>query len=74
MTDIIDRLRQEVAWEPEIGSLLQEAADEIGRLRLTDSERVALNWAIATLETGALDAGQNAESAGVLSGMVERLT
>jgi len=40
---------------------------------LTDRERVALNWAIATLDAGEPDAGQNAEAAAVLTEMVERL-
>ena len=31
--DICERLRREVVWEPEIGDLLNEAADEITRLR-----------------------------------------
>lgn len=39
---------------------------------ITDRERVAINWAIATLETGEPDAGQNAEAAAILSGMLAR--
>ena len=41
---------------------------------LTDRERVAINWALATLETGAPDAGQNAEAAAILIKLLERLT
>jgi hypothetical protein len=33
MGDICERLRSEVAWEPEVGQLLSDAADEIERLR-----------------------------------------
>ena len=32
-TNICERLRREVVWEPELGELLAEAADEIERLR-----------------------------------------
>lgn len=47
---------------------------EVDRLRLTDAERVAVMWAIATLETDATaDAGQNAEAAATLRGLLERL-
>jgi len=31
--DICERLRREVVWEPEVGELLHEAADEIERLQ-----------------------------------------
>ncbi len=42
--------------------------------RLTDAERVALMWALATLETEAIaDAGQNAEAAATLRGLLERI-
>jgi hypothetical protein len=34
MDDITKRLREEIAWEPAVGELLEEAADEIERLRL----------------------------------------
>lgn len=33
MTDIVERLRNEVAWEPEVGELMEDAAREIERLR-----------------------------------------
>lgn len=40
---------------------------------LTDAERVAVMWAVATLETDATaDAGQNAEAAAALCGLLER--
>ena len=41
-TDICERLRREVAWEPDLGELMAEAANEIERLRLTDKEREAI--------------------------------
>jgi hypothetical protein len=47
--DICERLRREIVWEPEVGELLAEAADEIERLRLTDAEREAVRRAIDTL-------------------------
>jgi len=46
MTDIVARLRAEIAWEPEVGELLSGAADEIERLRLdrvtVHNERTAI--------------------------------
>lgn len=33
MSDIVTRLRGEVAWEPDVGELMALAADEIERLR-----------------------------------------
>ena len=47
MSDICERLRREVAWEQDVGELLEEAAAEIARLRLTDEEREAIAGAIA---------------------------
>jgi hypothetical protein len=43
MSDIATRLRAEIAWEQEIGELLEEAATEIERLRLTDANRAAID-------------------------------
>ena len=40
-TNICERLRREVVWEPELGELLAEAADEIERLRNVAHEPVA---------------------------------
>ena len=31
--DIVARLRAEIAWEPEVGALMDEAADHIDSLR-----------------------------------------
>ena len=33
MNDIVTRLRAEIAWEPEVGDLLSQAADYIDSLR-----------------------------------------
>jgi len=47
----------------------------IERLRLTDQERVAVLWAIASLETDPdPDGGQNKEAAGILKQMLDRNT
>jgi len=46
MSDIVERLRNwrtvHLAW---LHLLMEEAADEIERLRLTDEERETLEWA-----------------------------
>jgi len=56
------------------GEIAVDRRREIDRLRLTDAERVAILWALATLETEAADdAGQNAEAAATLRGLLERL-
>ena len=56
------------------GEIAVDRRREIERLRLTDAERVAILWALATLETEAADdAGQNAEAAATLRGLLERL-
>jgi len=47
---------------------------DYGWVQITDRERVAINWALATLCTGEPDAGQNREAAAVLTGMLERLS
>jgi hypothetical protein len=33
IADIVTRLRAEIAWEPDIGALMDEAADHIDSLR-----------------------------------------
>ena len=50
MKDICERLRKEIAWEQDVGELLEEAAAEIARLRLTDAERAAVEWAVSAAE------------------------
>lgn len=46
MTDLVQRLRDSATQARAIdrAALLNEAADEIERLRLTDEEREALSW------------------------------
>jgi len=69
MANILHQLERE-----EDDALLAHLRSEVERLRLTDPERVAVMWAIATLETDATaDAGQNAEAADTLRGLLERL-
>ena len=46
MKDICERLRKEIAWEQDVGELLEEAAAEIARLRLTDAEREAVRFCV----------------------------
>ena len=75
-------LRSEVERLLEAGDRLESqmiaACRERDRLRLTDADRVAVMWALATLETEAedageaADAGQNAEAAATLRGLLER--
>jgi hypothetical protein len=48
--DIVARLHAEIAWEPDVGELLRQAADEIERLRLTDAEREAIAAGLGALE------------------------
>lgn len=50
--DIVARLRAEAAREPEVGELMDEAADEVERLRLTDAEREAIEAAVAFFSLG----------------------
>jgi len=70
MANILHQLEKE-----EDDALLAHLRSEVERLRLTDPERVAVMWALATLETEAAaeDAGQNAEAAATLRGLLERL-
>jgi hypothetical protein len=69
MSDICERLRREVAWEQDVGELLEEAAAEIARLRLTDAEReaVALAYSRLTADT------HYASVAAMLRSLLERL-
>jgi len=48
--DIVARLHAEIAWEPDVGELLRQAADEIERLRLTDAEREAIGGAMVCVK------------------------
>ena len=69
MNDICERLRKEIAWEKDVGELLEEAAVEIARLRLTDAEReaVELSYSRLTADT------HYASVAATLRGLLERL-
>ena len=73
MTDIVARLRAEIAWEPEVGELLSGAADEIERLRLTDAERRAIHWAATMMEVGSLPNSLNRDDAEKLRSLLERM-
>ena len=89
MTDILDDARETLAEITELrswadtlpgcrrvhfGCLIAAMIREIERLRLTDAERVAVLWAIASLETDPEpDGGQNQEAAGILREMLDRM-
>jgi hypothetical protein len=70
MSDICERLRSEVVWEPEAGELMAQAADEIARLRLTDEERGAVEAAIAYM---APVGNYDSRVQDTLRGLLERL-
>jgi hypothetical protein len=72
MSDIVERLRREVAWEQDVGELLEEAAAEIARLRLTDAEREAVEAAANGYELDG-DDDECASTAATLRGLLERL-
>jgi len=63
MTDIVESLRREVVWEPDVGDLLNAAADEIERLRKggvcphvrgTVTQHCSLNFTITVEEREAI--------------------
>ena len=59
-------------WHP--ACLVARLVMQIERLRLTDAERVAVLWAIASLETDPdPDGGQDKEAAGILKEMLDRM-
>ena len=77
LNDICERLRKEIAWEQDVGELLEKAAAEIARLRLTDAEREAVAWASKTLCVGwhdlaAGDKQRTRDAAATLRGLLER--
>jgi hypothetical protein len=72
MSDIVERLRREVAWEQDVGELLEEAAAEIVRLRLTDKEREAIRAGIATCEDITYGSAADQGSADILRALLER--
>lgn len=70
--DIVHRLRDasndlDVEMTASIAVLLGEAADELARLRLTDAEREAVEWAVS--------AARNVEhpAEATLRGLLERM-
>jgi hypothetical protein len=67
MSDIVERLRREVAWEQDVGELLEEAAAEIARLRLTDEEREAVERAADFIDA------RSYASADTLRSLLDRL-
>jgi hypothetical protein len=69
--DIVARLRAEIAWEAAVGELLSEAASEIERLRLTDAEREAVDYARRMIDN--LNRG-DPNHAATLRGLLERTT
>ena len=71
MSDICERLRREVAWEQDVGELLEEAAAEIARLRLTDAEREAVERAAVAYEL--LPTVGAKQVSATLRGLLERL-
>jgi hypothetical protein len=74
--DIVARLRAEIAWEPEVGELLSQAADEIERFRLAASEREAVETSFDALQYAAdelgLGQGDCDRLAATLRGLLER--
>jgi hypothetical protein len=68
---LVARLRAEIAWEAAVGELLSEAASEIERLRLTDAEREAVDYARRMIDN--LNRG-DPNHAATLRGLLERMT
>jgi hypothetical protein len=77
MTDITTRLRQYGnTGEPLLlqeDTILEEAAGEIERLRLTDEEREAIEWAAFEFDGVRPDNGRATQQAATLRGLLERL-
>lgn len=79
MSDIIDRIRDtetmplsSVAARADVQNILQEAREEITRLRLTDAEREAIRvTADAYAVRGGID-GRESVTAAILRGLLER--
>lgn len=78
MEDIVERLRfaaddTDAVENASVAYLLEEAASELARLRITDAERKALEWAEAHAQS--LSASQTAyKHADTLRGLLERMT
>ncbi len=74
MSDIATELRERslrAEQEGEPLALLDEAADEIDRLRLTGMERAAIGWAI--MECESMPTTRSREAADTLRALLERL-
>jgi hypothetical protein len=73
VNDIVTRLRQwAIATDAVPASdLLDEAADEIERLRLTGMERAAIGWAI--MECESMPTTMSREAADTLRALLKRL-
>lgn len=72
--DCSETERRQYSEIADMEELVDHLYEKIDSLRLTDEERVAVLWGIATLETDATpDAGQNAEAAAILRGLLDRL-
>jgi hypothetical protein len=74
MSDIANELRERslrAEQEGEPMALLDEAADEIERLRLTGMERAAIGWAI--MECESMPTTRSREAADTLRALLKRL-
>jgi hypothetical protein len=74
MSDIATELRERslrAEQEGEPLALLDEAADEIDRLRLTGMERAAIGWAI--MECESMPTTRSREAADTLRALLKRL-
>lgn len=73
MADIVERLRSWVHAVDAVSAsdLMDEAAEEIARLRLTGMERAAIGW--ATMECESMPTTRSREAADTLRALLERL-
>lgn len=64
MTDIVERLRNYVVWEPDVGETMEDAANEIERLRslVRFQDGVIRSGDVATLTDGEREALEWASS------------
>jgi len=75
MSDITNQLTLSAAKAPrtEEAQLMLEAAEEIARLRLTDAEREAIEWAAFEFDGVRPDNGRATQQAATLRNLLERL-
>jgi len=71
MYEICERLRS--TPRADIREVMREAADEIARLRLTDAEREAVEWAAKAVADPTPVAWYAPQIAATLRGLMERL-